>query len=102
MSLAMSWRFALFHPKENRSYRLIYGNARATAPQYDLVRTLHIQPNEVMLHPSVFGEELTSNYADPRPFTERHPNLLWIALGLAIVLLGYAALRALRTPNSTA
>jgi len=102
MALAMSWRFVLFHPKENRSYRLIYGNARATAPQYDLARTLHIQPNEVMLHPSVFAEELTSNYADPRPFTERHPNLLWIALGLAMVLLGYAALRALRTPDPTA
>jgi len=100
MSLAMSRRFVLFHPKENRAYRLIYGNARATPPQYDLARTLHIQPNEVMLHPNVFEEELTSNYDDPRPFTERHPNLLWIALGLAIVILGYAALRALRTPES--
>ena len=100
MTLEMSWRFVLFHPRENRKYRLIYGNARAAAPQYDLARTLRIQPNEVMLHPSVFDEELTSNYADPRPFTERHPNLLWLALGLAIVLLGYAALRALRTPES--
>ena len=100
MSLAMSRRFVLFHPKENRAYRLIYGNARAAPPQYDLARTLHIQPNEVMLHPNMFEEELTSNYADPRPFTERHPNLLWIALGLAIVILGYAALRALRTPES--
>jgi hypothetical protein len=100
MSLAMSWRFVLFHPKENRSYRLIYGNARASAPQYDLARTLHIQPNEVMLHPSVFDEELTSNYTDPRPFTERHPNLLWLALAIAVVLLSYAALRALRTPNA--
>jgi hypothetical protein len=101
MSLAMPWRFVLFHPKENRSYRLIYGNARVSAPQYDLARTLHIQPNEAMLHPSVFDEELTSNYADPRPFTERHPNLLWFALAIAVVFLGYAALRALRAPNAT-
>ncbi len=101
VSLAMSVRFILFHPKENRSYLLIYGNARATAPQYDLARTLHIQPNEVMLSPSVFDEELTTNYADPRPFTERHPNLLWFALAIAVVLLGYAALRALRTPSAT-
>ena len=100
MSLGMTWRFVLFHPKPGRTYRLIYGNARATEPQYDLARTLHIQPDEVMLHPTVGGEELTSNYADPRAFTERHPNLLWIALGLAIVLLGYAALRALRAPTS--
>jgi hypothetical protein len=102
MSLAMSLRFALFHPKENRTYRLLYGNARAAAPQYDLARTLRIQPNDVMLRPSLGPEESTSNYADPRPFTERHPNLLWIALGVAVVLLGYAALRALRTPAYSA
>jgi hypothetical protein len=100
MSIAMNVRFALFHPKEGRTYRLLYGNARATSPQYDLARTLHIEPNEVMLHPTLGPEELTSNYADPRPFTERHPNLLWFALAIAVVFLGYAALRALRTPTS--
>jgi Protein of unknown function (DUF3999) len=102
MSLAMSSRFVLFHPKQDHTYRLLYGNVRATAPQYDLARTLRIQPNDVMLSPSLGPEETTSNYADPRPFTERHPNLLWLALGVAVILLGYAALRALRTPTSSA
>ena len=102
LSLTMPLRFVLFHPAQNRSYRLIYGNFRATSPQYDLARTLHIQANEVMAHLGLGAEETTSNYADPRPFTERHPNLLWIALGVAIVLLAYAALRALRTPDSAA
>lgn len=100
LSLTMPSRFVLFHPVRDRSYRLIYGNFRAAAPQYDLARTLHIQADEVMAHPGLGAEEATSNYADPRPFTERHPNLLWIALGVAVVLLGYAALRALRTPDS--
>jgi hypothetical protein len=100
MSLAMTWRFVLFHPKEGRTYRLLYGNARAASPQYDLARTLHIEPNEVMQHPSLGSEELTANYTDPRPFTERHPNLLWLALAIAVVFLGYAAMRALRTPNA--
>ena len=99
MSLAMSLRFVLFRPRENRTYRLLYGNDRASAPQYDFARTLRIQPNEEILRLGLGPEEATANYADPRPFTERHPNLLWIALGLAIVLLGYAALRALRAPN---
>jgi hypothetical protein len=100
LSLAMPLRFVLFHPVQNRSYRLIYGNARAAAPQYDLSRTLHIQANEMMPHLGLGSEEVTSNYADSRPFTERHPNLLWIALGIAVVLLGFAALRAMRTPAS--
>jgi Protein of unknown function (DUF3999) len=100
MSVAMSLRFVLFRPRESRAYRLLYGNDRVSAPQYDFARTLRIQPNEVLLHLNLGSEESTTNYADPRPFTERHPNLLWFALGIAIALLGYAALRALRTPSN--
>jgi len=101
LSLTLPSRFLLFHPVQGRSYRLIYGNFRATAPQYDLARTLRIQPNEAMTRLGLGTEEATSNYADPRPFTERYPNLLWIALAIAVVLLGTAALRALRTPTPT-
>jgi len=99
ISAVMPLRFVLFHPAANRSYRLIYGNPRANAPQYDLARTLQIPALEAMFHPSLGPEEPTSNYADARPFTERHPNLLWIALGMAVILLGYAALRAFSTPS---
>jgi len=102
MSLALTSRFVLFKPKPQRAYRLIYGNARAAAPQYDLAKTLRIQLDEEVLHPSLGPEEPTSNYTDPRPFTERHPNLLWVAVGIALVLLGYAALRALGSPGSPA
>jgi hypothetical protein len=101
MSLALASRFALFKPKPQRAYRLIYGNARAAAPQYDLAKTLRVQPNEEMQHPGLGLEEPTSNYVDLRPFTERHPNLLWLAVGIAVLLLGYAALRALRSPPSS-
>jgi hypothetical protein len=100
LSVALPRRFVLFRATANHSYRLIYGNARATAPQYDLARTLKIPPLDTMFRPSLGAEEVTSNYADPRPYTERHPNLLWIALGVAVALLGFAALRALRTPVS--
>jgi len=99
LSIVLSTRFVLFHPSPNRSYRLIYGNAHATSPQYDLARTLQIPSIEAMAHVSMALEETTSNYVDPRPFTERHPNLLWIALGVAVILLGTAALRALRAPE---
>lgn len=102
LSVVMPLLFLLFHPAPNHSYRLIYGNARAAAPQYDLARTLQIPAVDALIPSSLGTEEVTSNYADPRPFTERHPNLLWIALGLAVVLLGFAALRAFRTPAQTA
>src|SRR3989442_14645345 len=98
----MSGRVALLRPREKRSYSLNYATARAPAPQYDFSGTLRIQPNELLSRLDLGPEETTANYADARPFTERHPNLLWIALALAIVLLGYAALRALRTPDSAA
>ena len=98
LSVALTVRFVLFHPAANHSYRLIYGNARASAPQYDLSRTLQIPALEAMHHPDLGPEEVTANFVDPRPFTERHPNLLWIALAIAIVLLGAAAVRAFRTP----
>ena len=99
VSALMPLRFVLFHPTANRSYRLIYGNAGANRPQYDLARTLQIPALEAIFHASLGQEEPTSNYADPRPFTERHPNLLWIALGIGVVVLGYAALRAFLTPS---
>jgi len=69
LSLTMPLRFVLFHPGQDRSYRLIYGNSRAPAPQYDLERTLHLQANEAMAHLGLGAEEATSNYADPRAFT---------------------------------
>jgi hypothetical protein len=88
-----------FPVEPGSSYRLLYGNQKAASTQYDFGRVFGRSEKKVFLLAQLGAEELTTNYADPRPYTERHPNLLWIALGLAIVLLGYAALRALRAPN---
>jgi Protein of unknown function (DUF3999) len=101
-SLIMTPRRIFFQPAPGQSYRLIYGNRKTTVPQYDLQKiwTYKGKPAALIIKPG--PEESTENYADPRPFTARHSNLLWFALGLAVVLLGYAALRALRTPDSAA
>lgn len=101
LSAMMPLRFVLFNPAPSRSYRLIYGNARANAPQYDIFRTLQILPVEAMFQSALGPEETTTNYADPRPFTERNTNLLWIALAVAVALLASAALQALRQPVAT-
>ena len=92
-------RKLLFKQQSGASYRVLYGNEKASAPRYDLSRYLDSGPAKpVYAVLSLAPEEATSNYIDPRPFTERHPVLLWLALGFAVLLLGYAALRALRTP----
>lgn len=92
-------RALAFRAEPGHNYRLIYGNQKAASTQYDFARIFGHSDKKVHLEAHLGAEELTGNYLDPRPFTERHPSLLWFALGIAIVLLGYAALRALRTPG---
>jgi hypothetical protein len=91
-----------FIEEPDRTYRVLYGNQKAQAPQYDLKYYLGVSGDKLAYNEFTIGpEEITANYADPRPFTERHPTLLWLALGIAVLLLGYTALRTLRTPAPT-
>jgi hypothetical protein len=98
-ALLASPRAILFFPQAGHSYRLFYGNPRATTPIYDLARTFdpHTWPEAT---PATLASEIQSgNFVDTRPFTERHPNILWFAFLLAVAALGYAALRALKSPG---
>jgi len=100
LSLLAVPRTIVFRPQPNTSYRLVYGNERAGAPQYDLSHFLEAGPaKRAYVLFSLGPEDATANYRDPRPFSERHPSVLWIALGIAIVLIGLAALKTLRTPS---
>ena len=93
-------RTLLFRQTGGQSYRLIYGNEKAERPRYDLAHYLDSAPTiPVYRVLSLGAEEENANYRDPRPFTERHPEILWGALGLAIVLIGLTALKTLRAPN---
>jgi len=99
-SLVLTPRRLFFLAAQGHTYRLIYGNAAATSPQYDLGHFPSVQGDVPASVLAVGNEERTSNYADPRPYSERHPNLLWLALGGAVALLAYAAIRALRAPRA--
>jgi hypothetical protein len=93
--------WVLFYPQPGRAYRLIYGNSAAKLPQYDLSRTFDYHAESGAQAATLDEEEFTSNYVDPRPYTERHPRLLWLVLIVVVVLLAYSALRALRAPTPT-
>jgi Protein of unknown function (DUF3999) len=92
-------REILFFPQPGRTYRLVYGNSKANKPTYDLARTFdpHTWPEATPA--ALAGEIETENFVDARPFTERHPYVLWIAFLVAVAALGYAALRALKSPG---
>ncbi len=77
---------------------LFYGDSRLAAPEYDYAR-LFVASRKALVT-ELGPEGLNANYHAPaaplRPFAERHPELLWIALIAAICALGVVALKAAR------
>jgi len=102
-NLAAVPRTLLFKQAAGQGYRLFYGNEKAGRPQYDLAHYLDFGPSKPVYRTLSLGpEQETVSYRDPRPFTERHPEVLWSALGLAIVLIGLTALKTLRSAGTPA
>lgn len=100
LTASMIPRLILFHPAQGHSYRVAYGNNKAQPPEYDLERTLRISAADKPVAAELDREQENASYKDPRPFSERHPELLWGALALAVVALGYTSLRTMRTPRA--
>jgi hypothetical protein len=102
LTLSAVPRTLVLKANADRQYRLIYGNQKALRPEYDLAHFLdsgHGKPAYLRL--SLGAEEVARNYRDPRPFTERHPEVLWSALGVAIILIGLTALKTMRAAGTT-
>lgn len=75
------------------AYTLYYGDSVLAAPQYDYARLFSPQPNA--LQAAAGPEQLNRGWQprpDERPFTEKHPVLLWAALIAVILVLGAIAL----------
>lgn len=88
----------LFEALPGQGYRLRYGGAPGAAPQFDLSRTAGdpasygVNAVEARLGPP----RAVAEGADTRPWTERHPRLLWAGLLLVVAALGAVTFRALR------
>lgn len=97
VALQMIARTLCFDAQPGATYRLYYGDAALNAPRYDYALLFSLDKNAA--HAALGAEESNPQYQarpDMRPFTEKHPALLWIALIAAILLLGVIALRSSR------
>ena len=92
--LEMLERSLCFEASDAASYTLYYGDSALAAPRYDYASLFALQSNAAKA--GAGPEKPNPDYQDrpdSRPFTERHPVLLWAALAIVILLLGAVALR---------
>jgi len=100
--LEMLQRRLCFDATAGSAYTLFYGDAALAAPQYDYASLFALAQDPAVAQ---LGAE-TANAAfqsrpDQRPFTEKHPILLWVALVAVIAALGVVAFRSFKAapPN---
>ncbi len=92
--LEMLERTLCFDVVANSTYTLRYGDAALSAPQYDYARLFSPQANAMQA--AAGPEQLNPEWQarpDDRPFTEKHPNLLWAALIAVVALLAGIAFK---------
>jgi hypothetical protein len=83
----------VFDARADHTYTLYGGNPKATPPVFDL-RASAPDLRDASL-PRVVAGEIESH--EPQlPFTERHPALLWAAIGVAAILMAFLALRGVK------
>lgn len=89
-------RHVVFRFEPGKDYRLLYGNGRAEPAEYDLRQLIARDRLEGASELPLGPEATNEGYVSAEPWTERHPVVLWVALGLAVAVLASLALRALR------
>ena len=95
--LEMLERDVCFDATAGDAYTLFYGDPMLAAPVYDYAALFVLQEHAVT---AKLGAEIANPAYQPRPderpFTEKHPTLLWFALVLVIALLGTVAFRSFK------
>ncbi len=91
----------ILEQQPGRSYSLIYGQERAQAAEYDLGRRVDAKQTVAAVTGQVDPEQVNGDWVDPRAWTETHNVFLWAVLLVAVMLIGYAALRSLRRSAAT-
>ncbi|HEY7405610.1 MAG TPA: DUF3999 family protein [Candidatus Angelobacter sp.] len=91
-------RRVYFDAPQEAQLTLYYGDEKLQPPVYDYAKLFQQETNAT--EASLGAEAANAVYQgrpDERPWTERHPAVLWIAIIVAVVILGAVALRSMKT-----
>lgn len=94
-SLLATPRYVSFRAQAAHSYSVIYGNPNASAPQYDFSR-LTTAAERLAAPIAVLGPAEFSSVSPRQPWTESHSFVLWLALLIAVAVMVWLAIGALR------
>jgi hypothetical protein len=87
-----------FDPPAGSGIGLYYGDEKLEHPVYDYAKLFQQDKNAVAAQ---LGSETANaafrGRADDRPWSERHPAVLWIAIVGAVLVLGVLALRSMKS-----
>ena len=93
--LKMVERSICFDAVANRQYTIFYGDSALTAPRYDYATLFVAQADPIAVTAGAESENAAYRQRpDDRPFTEKHPALLWAALIVVVTVLGGIALQS--------
>jgi Protein of unknown function (DUF3999) len=83
------------------SLQLYYGDSKLDAPVYDYAKLFQSDASAAQI--PLGAEEANSLFTgrpDDRPWSERHPSVMWIAILAAVAVLGAIALRSIKAAAS--
>lgn len=87
-----------FDPPAQGQVKLYYGDEKLEPPIYDYAKLFQKEPTAAAAQ--LGGETMNLAFTgrpDDRPWSERHPVVLWIGIVGAVVVLGTIALKSMRT-----
>jgi hypothetical protein len=90
-------RRVFFAPSPSPRLRLYYGDAKLGAPTYDYAKFFN--DDTLAVQAQLGAAEANAAFTgrpDDRPWSERHPVILWVAMLAAVAGLGFLALRGLK------
>ena len=91
-----------FDPKGKSSLQLYYGDLKLEAPNYDYAKFFQQSADAAVaqLGPAKANAQFTGR-PDDRPWSERHTLVLWIAMVVAVFILGALAIKGLKSAAPT-